>query len=60
MGSKTSVKVTAFSTGLTTIALWIIGVFIPELAAQMPLGIESALVGMIAAVVGWITPNPND
>ena len=60
MGHKTSVKVTGFATGLTAVILWLVGFFVPELGAQVPLGFESMLVGMIAAIVGWITPDPND
>ncbi len=61
MGSNnTSVKVVAFSTGLVALILWIVGYFIPDLVNQLPPGGEATISTMIAVVVSWITPNPND
>jgi len=60
MNGKTNVKVTTFSTGFCAIVFWILGYYQPELMAQLSNTSSSLIVGFVAVITGWITPNKND
>ena len=60
MSGKTSVKVTTFSTGLCAVIFWVLGYYQPELMSQLSNTSSALIVGFVAVITGWITPNPND
>ena len=54
MGNQTTVGTVTLAAGSATIALWLLGYFQPELMDAAPVGLEAAITGVFAAVVGYI------
>lgn len=61
MGSKnTSVPVVAVSASIMTGIMWLVGYYEPGLMEALPHGGEGAIIGGLAVVISWLTPDPND
>lgn len=54
MKGKTNVQVVGLSTGLATVAIWLLGYFNPELMDTAPTGLEAAITGIFSVLVGAI------
>ena len=60
MGSTTNVKVVGFAAGVTTILIWLIGFFQPELLDAAPTGLEAGITAVITSVVSYFVPGGGD
>ena len=54
MGNQTTVTTVSLAAGAATVSLWLLGYFQPELMAAAPVGLEAAITGIFAAVVGYV------
>lgn len=54
MNGKTNVQMIGLAAGLATVVIWLLGYFAPELMATAPTGLEAAITGIFAVVVGAV------
>ncbi|KKK74167.1 hypothetical protein LCGC14_2886500 [marine sediment metagenome] len=54
MGGSTNVQVVGLAAGLATVLMWLLGFFYPELMSQAPTGLEAAITGIFAVLMGLI------
>ena len=54
MDNQTTVTTVSLAAGVATVTLWLLGFFQPELMAAAPVGLEAAITGIFASVVGYI------
>lgn len=60
MGTGTNVKVVGFAAGMTTIIIWLLGFFQPELMDAAPTGLEAGITAVITSVVSYFFPGDGD
>lgn len=56
MNTSTNVQTTALAAGVTTVLLWLLGFFAPDLMAAAPTGLEAAITGIVAVAAGYLLP----
>lgn len=56
MGNTTNVKVVGFAAGVTTILIWLLGYFYPELMEVAPTGLEAGITAVITSVTSYLVP----
>lgn len=54
MNKQTNIQTIGAAAGSTTILLWLLGYFQPELMATAPTGLEAAITGVIAVAAGSV------
>ena len=52
MNGSTNTQVIALAAGLSTIIMWLLGYFLPDLMQSAPTGLEAAITAVITVLAG--------
>jgi len=51
------IQATGLGAMLAVLVIWLTGYFAPDLMATAPVGLEAALTGGLAVLIGWLVPS---
>jgi len=51
------IQATGLGAMLAVLLIWLTGYFAPDLMATAPVGLEAALTGGLAVLIGWLVPS---